>query len=51
MDDEAVIAIMILAFVLVFIGVLIGVGVGSPDELDNGCIIYGNSVYCKETSE
>ena len=30
-----------------FWGLVIGVGIASPTELENGCIVNNNKIYCE----
>ena len=49
MDDFDVIVKVLLLMVL--IAFILGLFAGQPSELDNGCLVHGDSVYCKETNE
>lgn len=45
MDEvSGMIAVVILSL---FAGLMIGLGIADPNELDNGCIVHHNAIYCE----
>lgn len=46
MDEfELVVACSLFA---IFIGFMIGLAIGSPQELENGCLVENEKIYCEK---
>ena len=44
-DFEACAAVALLAF---FMGFMIGLAIGNPQELENGCLVENEKIYCEK---
>lgn len=46
MDDNELKGVLVFILITGVLGILIGSSVGTPDELENGCIVHKNKIYC-----
>lgn len=51
MDDLDILLILIVGLGCLVFGFFIGIIMGAPNELDNGCVVTNNKLYCEVNND
>lgn len=49
--DEDILSVLLGVLLSLYIGFIVTLVCVKPTELENGCIVHNNNIYCKEVSE